>query len=279
MGNASVKEGENGNGGFAEGSEDRDSGTGSDLQTQMDQMGLSQPESPRMTRSPLMFAPQIPLTPLQRAGDGPLVFNHTQMDHSDGTLDVPPENGIPTLITWSLGGNEILVEGSWDNWTSRKTMQLSGKDYSTLLVLPSGVYHYKFIVDGELRYIPNLPHMTNANGQTVNILDVSEYVPEILEGVSEFEAPPSPHSSYGVSLPVDEDFTKEPPALPSQLQLTVLGSQDAEESSLKPQHVVLNHVFIEKGRASQSLVAVGLTHRFQSKYVTMVLYKPMRRQE
>lgn len=104
-------------------------------------------------------------------------------------------------------------------------------------------------------------------------------MPEILEGVSEFEAPPSPNSSYGVSLPVDEDFTKEPPALPSQLQLTVLGSQEAEESSLKPQHVVLEHVFIEKGRASQSLVAVGLTHRFQSKYVTMVLYKPMRRQE
>ncbi|XP_074586131.1 SNF1-related protein kinase regulatory subunit beta-1-like [Curcuma longa] len=276
MGNVSVKEGENGN---IEGSEDRDSGTGSDPQTPMDQIGLSQPESPRMPRSPLMFAPQIPLTPLQRSGDGPSVFNQTQMDHSDGTLDASPEKGVPTLITWSLGGNEVLVEGTWDNWTSRKTLQLSGKDHSTLLVLPSGVYHYKFIVDGELRFIPNLPHMTHANGHTVNILDVSEYVPEILEGVSEFEAPPSPNSSYGVSLPVDEDFAKEPPALPSQLQLTVLGSQDAEESSLKPQHVVLNHVFIEKGRASQSLVAVGLTHRFQSKYVTMVLYKPMRRQE
>lgn len=62
---------------------------------------------------------QIPVIPLQRAGDGPLVFNQTQMDHSDGTLDAPPEKGIPTLITWSHGGNEILLEGSWDNWTSR----------------------------------------------------------------------------------------------------------------------------------------------------------------
>lgn len=59
MGNASVKEGENGNGGSAEGSEDRDSGTGSDPQTSMDRMSLSQPESPQLPRSPLMFAPQV----------------------------------------------------------------------------------------------------------------------------------------------------------------------------------------------------------------------------
>lgn len=45
----------------------------------------------------------------------------------------------------------------------------------------------------------------------------------------------------------------------------------------KPQHVVLNHVFIEKGWPSQSVVALGLTHRFQSKYVTVVLYKPLQK--
>ena len=187
-------------------------------------------------------------------------------------------------------------------------MQTSGKDHSILLVLPSGIYHYKFIVDGELRFIPDLPHMAYETGHTVNILDVSvskqstctfffpfslarikillmmpismfqDYIPEIVEGVSEFEAPPSPNSSYGGSFPVDEDYAKEPPMLPPQLHLTVLGSREAEGSSTKPQHVVLNHLFIEKGWASQSLVALGLTHRFQSKYVTVVLYKPMRRQ-
>jgi 5'-AMP-activated protein kinase regulatory beta subunit len=50
-----------------------------------------------------------------------------------------------------------------------------------------------------------------------------------------------------------------------------------EASSSKPQHVVLNHLFMEKGWASQSVVALGLTHRFQSKYVTVVLYKPLKR--
>ncbi|RWV97720.1 hypothetical protein GW17_00039474 [Ensete ventricosum] len=95
-----------------------------------------------------------------------------------------------------------------------------------------------------------------------------DYIPEIVEGVSEFEAPLSPNSSYGGSFPVDEDYAKEPPMLPPQLHLTVLGSREAEGSSTKPQHVVLNHLFIEKGWASQSLVALGLTHRFQSKITT-----------
>lgn len=41
------------------------------------------------------------------------------MNHSDGPFDPPIENGIATLITWGHGGKEVLVEGSWDNWTSR----------------------------------------------------------------------------------------------------------------------------------------------------------------
>ncbi|CAL9145525.1 SNF1-related protein kinase regulatory subunit beta-1-like [Musa acuminata AAA Group] len=277
MGNAAAKEGENGHGGPMEGS-DRDAAVPSGPQQAVGQMACSPPESPRNSRSPRMSAPQIPVAPLQRAADTPPVFSQTWMNHSDGPFDPPIENGIATLITWGHGGKEVLVEGSWDNWTSRKALQTSGKDHSILLVLPSGIYHYKFIVDGELRFIPDLPHMAYETGHTVNILDVSDYIPEIVEGVSEFEAPPSPNSSYGGSFPVDEDYAKEPPMLPPQLHLTVLGSREAEGSSTKPQHVVLNHLFIEKGWASQSLVALGLTHRFQSKYVTVVLYKPMRRQ-
>lgn len=100
-----------------------------------------------------------------------------------------------------------------------------------------------------------------------------ENIPENLESVSEFEPPPSPDSSYSHPFPVDEDYAKEPPPVPPQVHLTVLGNSE-EAASEKPQHVVLNHLFIEKGWASQSLVALGLTHRFQSKYVTVVLYKP-----
>lgn len=96
--------------------------------------------------------------------------------------------------------------------------------------------------------------------------------------MSEFEAPPSPESSYGQAFPSEEDFAKEPMAVPPQLHLTVLGMENSDVGTpSKPQHVVLNHVFIEKNLAAQSVVALGLTHRFQSKYVTVVLYKPLKR--
>lgn len=103
-------------------------------------------------------------------------------------------------------------------------------------------------------------------------------MPDILQSVAEFEPPQSPETTYSQTFPTEEDFAKEPAAVPSQLHLTVLGMENADEaSSSKPQHVVLNHLFIEKGWASQSVVALGLTHRFHSKYVTVVLYKPLNR--
>ncbi|KAG0496006.1 hypothetical protein HPP92_000620 [Vanilla planifolia] len=243
----------------------------------VDAMGGSPPESPGRSRSPLMFAPQVPVAPLQRPSDIPPTNKQLWINDDHYVSDATYGKGIPTLITWNYGGNSILLEGSWDNWTSRKALQRSGKDHSILLVLPSGIYQYRFIVDGQWRYLPELPFVTNEMGHFNNIIDVNEYVPEDLQSVSEFESPPSPDNSYGRPFPVDEDFAKEPPAVPPQLHLTVLGSQKLEEAFVKPQHVVLNHLFIEKGWSSQSLVPLGFTHRFQSKYVTVVLYKAARR--
>lgn len=281
MGNAAGKDLENGDDGPSE----RSDGDGGFLTYSnhvgrahsVDSIGSTPPESPGRSLSPLMFAPQIPVPPLQRATDASPVFNQPWMNEAQESSDDPLEKGIPALISWNQGGNNVLVEGSWDNWITRKALQRSGKDHSILLVLPSGVYQYKFIVDGERRYIPDLPCIADEMGQITNILDVHDYVPENPESVAEFESPPSPDSSYGWLSPADEDFAKEPPAVPPQLHLTVLGMQHSEEASPKPQHVVLNHLYIEKGWASQSLVALALTHRFQSKYVTAILYKPVGR--
>ncbi|KAK4791405.1 hypothetical protein SAY86_031818 [Trapa natans] len=241
-----------------------------------DLMANTPPASPGCSRSSLLFAPQVPLSPLLRA-DGPGFPNQNKQNESPGESH-PSEEVIPMIITWSFGGNDVAVEGSWDSWTSRKVLQRSGKDHSILLVLPSGIYHYRFIVDGEWRYVPDLPHIADDHGRICNILDVHDNVPESTESIAEFEAPASPDSSYGQALPSEEDFAKEPILVPPQLHVTVLGAENPEEAaSSRPQHVVLNHVFIEKGRAPQSVVALGLTHRFQSKYVTVVLYKPLNR--
>ncbi|OMO91472.1 hypothetical protein COLO4_18344 [Corchorus olitorius] len=211
-----------------------------------DSMAHTPPQSPRRSRSPLLFAPQAPVAPLPR-GDGHSFFNQIWRNDSPGVPDIPSEKGIPVIITWNYGGNDVAVEGSWDNWRTRKTLQRAGKDHSILLVLPSGLYHYKFIVDGEWRYIPDLPFVADETGHVCNLLDVHDYVPENLDSVTEFEAPASPNSSYGQAFPTEEDFAKEPVVVPSQLHLTVL------------------------------VVALGLTHRFESKYVTVVLYKPLKR--
>jgi len=53
-------------------------------------------------------------------------------------------------------------------------------------------------------------------------------------------------------------------------------SQDESSPLPQPQTVVLNHLYIEKGN-TRSVVALGITHRFKAKFVTVVLYKPVLR--
>ncbi|KAM0823807.1 hypothetical protein ACQ4PT_070625 [Festuca glaucescens] len=94
-----------------------------------------------------------------------------------------------------------------------------------------------------------------------------------------FEVPASPDSSYSNPLPGNEDEAREPPLVPSHLQHTLLSfppSHDDSSSLPLPQPVVLNHLYIEKEN-SRSVVALGITHRFKAKFVTVVLYKPVQR--
>ncbi|KAG2311209.1 hypothetical protein Bca52824_022766 [Brassica carinata] len=239
-------------------------------------MSSSPPGSPARSPSPFLFAPQVPVAPLQRT-NAPPSPNKIQWNPSQKVVDIPNEQGIPIIITWNQGGNDVAVEGSWDNWRSRKKLEKSGKDHSILFVLPSGIYHYKVIVDGERKYIPDLPSVSDETDNVCNILDVHNFVPENPESIAEFEAPPSPDHSYGQALPTAEDYTKEPLAVPPQLRLTLVDTSGETGKATKPQHVVLNHVFIEQGWSPQSIVALGLTHRFESKYITVVLYKPLTR--
>ncbi|KAF8391675.1 hypothetical protein HHK36_023982 [Tetracentron sinense] len=267
-------------------------------------MGQSPPHSPRAAPSPLMFTPQAPMVPLQRP-DEMHIQGHAWLPNTAEYEDMFCEQGIPTMITWSYGGKEVVVEGSWDNWKTKKPLQRSGKDFTIMKVLPSGVYQYRFIVDGQWRYAPDMPlahdDMGNAynilelqrllkllmysicfrNSSIQSVLEVVDYVPEDLESISGFEPPQSPESSYNNLHLGLEDYAKEPPLVPPHLQMTLLNVPssyvDGPPPLSRPQHVVLNHLYVQKGKSGQSVVELGSTHRFVSKYVTVVLYKSLQR--
>lgn len=95
-----------------------------------------------------------------------------------------------------------------------------------------------------------------------------------------FDVPRSPDSSYNNPYPIVEDEAREPPTVPPHLHQTLLGMptvRDVAGALPPPQNVILNHLYIENRESPRSVVALGVTHRFRSKFVTVVLYKPIQR--
>jgi hypothetical protein len=95
-----------------------------------------------------------------------------------------------------------------------------------------------------------------------------------------FEVPKSPDSSYNNVYPGNEDEAQDPPLVPPHLQNTLISypaSRDIAGTLPLPQNVILNHLYIENREPPRSVVALGFTHRFRQKYVTVVVYRPVHR--
>lgn len=247
-----------------------------------DSMVQSPPHTPNAyLHSPLIFTPQVPTLPLQRPDE--ILMQNQSGNIVQKTMEygeMPSENGIPTMITWSHGGHEVAIEGSWDGWKTKDFLQRTDKDFTVMKVLPSGVYHYRFIVDGQCRYAPDLPCERDDTGNVFNVLDLQDIIPEVLNNTSLSDAPPSPESSYSSAPFSSEDFNEKLPDLPPLLQQTPLdqlsSSAGTMETFQKPLPAILNHLYIQKTRSSQSMVVLSSTHRFRTKYVTAVLYKSLK---
>lgn len=241
--------------------------------------------SPGSPGSPLTYIPQTQMEPLlQGSPPGEYALSgsrHGGQEYSSmGGWPAQPKL-VPTVITWSGGGEVVEVEGSFDNWQTRQRLQRSGKDFTIVKLLAPGVYQYKYIVDGGWRYDPALQAIYDEDNNVNNILEVQEYVPENLESLTGFDPPPSPPESYNNPLPAPEDFAKEPPIMPPHLQLTLLNvppAMDATATLPRPQHVILNHLYCQRTSQSMNAMVVGTTHRYKSKYITSVMYKPVKRQ-
>lgn len=113
-------------------------------------------------------------------------------------------------------------------------------------------------------------------------MNMSNSYPEDHENVTVagFEVPKSPDSSYNNVYPGNEDEARDPPPVPSHFQHTLLrypASRSNSGTLPLPYNVILNHLYIENREAPRSVVALGFTHRFRSKYVAVVLYEPVQR--
>ncbi|PKI76865.1 SNF1-related protein kinase regulatory subunit beta-2-like isoform X2 [Punica granatum] len=190
---------------------------------------------------------------------------------------VHSEKRVPVMITWSHGGEKVAISGSWNNWELIELMERSGKDFVIMKVLPSGIYHFRFIVDGHLRYDPDLPCDFDDPGGVYNIMDVKEYAAETQESIADFELPPSPDATYSNNLLTDTDFSRPPPDLPPQLQRTPLNEtafgESYHQSLSRTQLPVLNHLYVKKWDLGEP-IALGSTNWFLEKHVTVILYKP-----
>ena len=160
-------------------------------------------------------------------------------------------------------------------------MQLTSTGHTLVKLLAPGVYQYKFIVDGEWRYAADQPAILDEIGNVNNVVEVHEYEPDIPGNVAGFEPPPSPPESYDCPLADRTEFAKDPPLMPPQLALTLLNVPSASTRTdgpcclPRPQHVVLNHLYAQRSAHTQAVV-FGTTTRYKAKYITTVLYKPVK---
>nr|GMC70646.1 SNF1-related protein kinase regulatory subunit beta-2-like [Ipomoea batatas] len=210
-------------------------------------MVQSPPHTPRAYYSPVIFTPQAPVVPLQ----------------------------WPDEIMQNRSSDEAKEK------TREEHLQRTDKDvFAIMKVLPAGVYHFRFIVDGQWRCAADSPRECDNLGNVFNVLDLQDTIPEVPNNSNWPDSPPSPESSYNSAPFTAQDFSDKVPDLPPLLQQSPLdqspSSSTRECSSLeKPSAAVLNHLFIQRGRRAHSTVALTSTHRFRAKYVTVVLYKSL----
>ncbi len=74
----------------------------------------------------------------------------------------------PWMSDWLLLHKHLSMELVW----GRQPLQRTGRDFTLIKVLPSGVYQFKFFVDGQWRYSPDLPAVSDDTNNVNNILDV-----------------------------------------------------------------------------------------------------------
>eukprot|EP01017_Pseudomicrothorax_dubius_P018227 TRINITY_DN2023_c0_g1_i3.p1 TRINITY_DN2023_c0_g1~~TRINITY_DN2023_c0_g1_i3.p1 ORF type:complete len:261 (-),score=32.28 TRINITY_DN2023_c0_g1_i3:312-1094(-) len=102
---------------------------------------------------------------------------------------------------WSKGGSEVLLTGTFTNWTDHIPMERQGDEFIQVLRLPPGTYQYKFIVDGIWTVSNDDKTTFDAEGNLNNVVDTS-----LIYGNGDLN--PKTHK---LSNPVSPKFSPSPP--------------------------------------------------------------------
>ncbi|KAI8080818.1 uncharacterized protein B0P05DRAFT_539709 [Gilbertella persicaria] len=220
----------------------------------------------------------------------------------------PATQGVPTIITWSQGGNNVYVTGTFNGWKHKIKLVKSTHDFSAVLELPPGTHKLKFIVDDEWRCSNEMETATDPDGNLVNYLQVIDDEEDEDEDGDEFglSSSESDVKKYTNVIPAEllqlasisnehtEDEQKrrsllmewekkqpQPPGLPPHLEKVLLNSNTVseEDNSVlhEPNHVTLNHLYACS--IKDNVMALATTSRYRKKYVTTMYYRPVMAKE
>jgi hypothetical protein len=126
-----------------------------------------------------------------------------------------PKIPIPTAFNWHFGGTNVYVLGDWDCWQRHIPLCHSGWEFSAIIPLFPGRFHYKFSVDGKWKYAPTHKIEEDFQGTFNNIVEIERLKKYFYQNQSllDFGAQPNP-GLKGPKFPKIENYNKNAPMTP-----------------------------------------------------------------
>eukprot|EP00920_Eleutheroschizon_duboscqi_P035040 GHVT01084341.1.p1 GENE.GHVT01084341.1~~GHVT01084341.1.p1 ORF type:complete len:378 (+),score=28.13 GHVT01084341.1:2547-3680(+) len=164
---------------------------------------------------------------------------------STGVLSSPDDGDelIPCLFSWSHGGHNVYLTGSFNEWSVENKIRLvrSGHEFSAVQMLLRGVHLYKFIVDDQWKFAPDQATQTDEHGNVNNILNISNFRHYNFKIPSEYEQ--AREAVYNQVIPEPSEYTSDAPNIPILLsKSTCMAAEFATRHSI-PLHCISNHVY------------------------------------
>jgi 5'-AMP-activated protein kinase regulatory beta subunit len=196
---------------------------------------------------------------------------------------------VPVEFRWRLGGREVFVSGSFNDWKGKMQLKQSEFDeceFSLVLKVLPGRHNYRYIVDQQWQ-VNDEEQTEDVQGIRCNIVDVKRSVFEdsrVTFENSDDDEENQQKIGYSQRIPDATEYIKDAPKLPPHYFSALLNAPPYQPDPYQlpmPSHVTLNHLYVLEG-ASQTIIVTSISQRFRttsfadssSKFVTTVFYAP-----